>query len=161
MKQANYVVRLTNEERVKLEAILSKGKHSAQLVKRVRVLLELDEMSRYQKGPKRRYMPTYGGIAARCGVHEATVSKIAERYAEKGFEAALERKKRETPPITPIVTGDLEARIVALACSSPPEGRSKWTLRLLETKVVELEIMEKVSDTTIHRVLKKRNLNRI
>jgi hypothetical protein len=152
MKQSKYIVHLTAEERVTLEAILSKGKHSVYQINRAKILLALDAMSCYQNGPKRKYMPTHGSIAAQCGVRESTVDKVAKQYVTEGFKAATERKKREKPPITPIVTGEIEARIVALACSTPPEGYAKWTLRLLETKVVELGIMERVSDTTIYRV---------
>ncbi len=160
MKQAKQVVRLTEEQRTELEGILSRGKHTAEKIKRAKVLLGLDEMSRYQNGPKRKYMPTYGGIAGRSGVSEATVSKIAKRFAEEGFEAALDRRKRKVPAIQPIVDGEKEARIIALACSAPPKGYARWTLRLLESKVVELGIMEKVSDTTIGRVLKKHSSDR-
>jgi uncharacterized protein YerC len=161
MKQANNKVKLTEDQRVELRGILSRGKHSAEMIKRAQVLLGLDEMSRYQDGPKRKYMPTYGGIAGQSGVSEATVSKISKKFTEEGFEAALTRKKRENPPIQPIIDGETEARIIALACSTPPEGYARWTLRLLESKVVELGIIEQVSDTTIGRTLKKHNLSRI
>jgi hypothetical protein len=161
MKQAKYIVQLTEEERIELQGILRKGKHSNQKIKRARILLELDKMSHYQEGPKRRYMPTHVGIAGRCGVNEATVSKISKQYVEEGYEATITRKKRESPPIRPIIDGEAEARIIALACSTPPPGYARWTLRLLESKVVELGIVEKVSDTTIGRTLKKRNLSHI
>jgi hypothetical protein len=161
MKQANNVVRLTEEERTELKGILRRGKHSAQKIKRAKVLLELDEMSRYQDGPKRKYMPTYGGIAGRCGVNEGTVSKISKQFVEAGFAATITRKKRETPPVQPIIDGETEARIIALACSVPPEGYATWTLRLLESKVVKLGIAPRISDTTIGRTLKKHSSNRI
>jgi transposase len=161
MKQAKYIVKLTEEQRSELKGILSRGKHTAEKVKRANVLLGLDSMSRYQDCPKRRYMPTYRGIAGYSDVSEATVSKIAKRFVEEGYDAALTRKKRDTPPVEPIIDGETEARIVALACSEPPEGYTRWTLRLLENKVVELGIIERVSDTTIGRTLKKHNLNRI
>jgi hypothetical protein len=131
------------------------------MIKRAKVLLGLDEMSHYQEGPKRRYMPTFGSIAGHSDVSEATVSKISKKFVEEGFEAALTRKKREIPPVQPMIDGETEARIIALACSTPPEGYARWTLRLLESKVVELGIMDHVSDTTIGRTLKKRNLSRI
>ena len=157
MKQAKYIVKLTEEERMQLEGILNKGTHPAQQVKRARVLLELDWISDYQNKRKRKYMPTLGGVAARCGVSTSLIYEVSKQFVEEGLEATINRKKRETPPITPIVTGDIEARIIALACSTPPEGYSRWTLRLLETKVVELGIIDQISDTTIHRVLKKQN----
>jgi hypothetical protein len=155
MKQAKYIVKLTNEERTKLKDILNKGTHPAKQVKRAKILLALDQLSRYQKGPKRKYMPTQEGIAEQCDVSTMTVYLISKQFVEEGFELTINRKKRETPPITPIINGETEARIIALACSNPPEGYKRWTLRLLESKVVELEIMERVSDTTIGRVLKK------
>ena len=160
MKQAKYIVRLTEEERVKLKDIVAKGKHPVQKVKRAKVLLALDIMSQYQEGPKRKYMPTQEEIAVQCGVSAMRVSQIGKQYVEEGYEATITRKKRETPPTAPIITGEIEARIIALACSAPPEGYSRWTLRLLESKVVELGIINKVSDTTIGRTLKQTNLSR-
>ena len=160
MKQAKNIVKLTDEERAKLEGILRKGKHPAQQVKRAKVLLALDQLSHYQNGPKRKYMPTLAGIAAKCEISTTTVNVISKQFVKEGLEATITRKKRETPPIEPIVDGEKEARIIALACSSPPEGYKRWTLRLLETKVVELRIMDHISDTTIGRVLKKTRSNR-
>lgn len=85
-----------------------------------------------------------------------TSVKPRKKFVEKGIEATLHRKKREKPAVERIVTGDIEARIIALACGKPPEGYNRWTLRLLEEKVVELGIIEEISDTTIFRTLKKR-----
>ena len=77
------------------------------------------------------------------------------QFAEGGVEAVLNRKQRATPPVPRIFEGEKEAGLIALACSQPPEGRAKWTLRLLESKVVELNIVDHASDNTIGRVLKK------
>jgi len=74
---------------------------------------------------------------------------------EGGFEAVLSRKQRASPPVPPIFDGEKEAKLIALACSQPPKGRARWTLRLLEDKVVELSIVDRASDSTIGRVLKK------
>jgi transposase len=161
MKQAKYIVKLTEGERVKLESMLNKGTHPAQQVKRARVLLALDRMSYYQNRPKRKYMPTLEGITAQYGVSSSMIYAVSKRFIENGLEATIAGKKRETPPIEPIVTGDVEARIIALACGNPPEGYSRWTLRLLESKTVELGIVDHISDTTLYRVLKKQNLNLI
>ena len=150
-------VKLTENERMQLEEIFKKGVHSARKTMRAKVLLELDYLNYYSCGL--RFRPTIKGIASRCGVSETTVRGIMKRYLEEGLEATLTRKKRETPPIKPIVTGDVEARIIALACSEPPKGYARWTLRLLEEKVVELGIVEKISDNTIGRMLKKMNLS--
>ena len=81
------------------------------------------------------------------------------RIAE-ALEAALSRKKRDRPPMAPIFDGEAEAKLIALACSAPPEGHARWTMRLLEKKVVELGIVEAASDSTIHRVLKKTTSSR-
>jgi hypothetical protein len=79
---------------------------------------------------------------------------------EEGFEAVLSRKKPSRPSVLPIFDGEKEAKLIALACSEPPDGRSRWSLRLLENKVVELDIVERASDSTIGRVLKKLNSSR-
>lgn len=155
MKQSNYVVKLTDEQRAKLHDILNKGKHPAQQIKRAKVLLELDQLSHYQDGPKRKYMPTHKNIAVQCDVSISLIYNVSKQFVQEGFEAVITRKKRKAPPITPIVTGDIEARIIALACSPVPQGYNSWTLRLLESKVVELGITDHISDTTIYRVLKK------
>jgi transposase-like protein len=147
-------VRLTKEEKKQIEEVFKKGMHSAQKIKRAKILLELDSLSRSSISLK--YRPTIKSIAAKCGVNETTVYTVEKQYMEQGLKSTLTRKKRETPPIKPIITGDIEARIIALACSEPPKGRTRWTLRLLESKVIELGIMEKVSDNTIGRMLKKR-----
>ena len=146
-------VMLSNEERKVLEEMFKKGTHTARKITRARILIELDFMYRVSKGAK--YRPTIKSIAEKHGVTTSTVYAVEKQYAKEGLEATLKRKKRESPAIRPIITGDIEARIIALACSEPPEGRSRWTLRLLESKVVELGIMEKVSDNTIGRMLKK------
>jgi transposase len=153
MPKQKYAVRLTPEEKTQLLEILNKGKHPAQKVKRANILLELDYMARCNL--RRKYKPTLNGIAGRCGVSAQTVYKIGKQYNEEGLEATLTRKKRETPPCRPIITGEIEAKIIALTCSEPPEGHSRWTLRLLEKKVVELGITPHISDSTIHRMLKK------
>ena len=84
---------------------------------------------------------------------------VRTSYCEKGLAATLARKKRETPPVPAKVTGDVEARIIALACGSPPEGYAKWTLRLLADKTVELGYVEDISHVTVSRILKKTNLS--
>jgi len=80
---------------------------------------------------------------------------VRKQLVEEGFEAALSRKQRATPAVARIFDGEKEAKLIALACSKPPKGRARWTLRLLENKVVELKIVERASDSTIGRVLKK------
>lgn len=86
---------------------------------------------------------------------------VRSSYCEKGLEATINRKKRETPPVPAKVTGEVEAHVVALACSEPPEGYSKWTLRQLADKTVELGYIDSISHVTISTILKKMNLSRI
>jgi hypothetical protein len=88
-----------------------------------------------------------------------TVYRTRQQLVEEGFEAVLSRKKPAKPSVTPIFDGEKEAKLIALACSEPPNGRARWSLRLLENKVVELNIVERASDSTIWRVLKKTNLS--
>lgn len=153
MRTKKYPVRLSQEEQKILRGIISKGKHSATIVKRANILLCLDENS-----GKVKYQHD---IAIQCHTCIATINSISRRYAQEGLMAIMKIKKRLNSPITPIATGDIEAKIIQLACSEPPAGRSRWTLRLLEKKVVELGIVPAISDNTIGRLLKKRHLNLI
>jgi transposase len=159
MKSATYKVRLSRRDKILLYDIINKGVHSSRQIRRAQILLDLDNLSHYANN--RKYRPTHQSIANRNDVSVTTVQAICKQFVEEGLEATLNRKKRETPPIAPKVTGDIEARIVALACGTPPDGYSRWTLRLLENKVVELGIADSLSDTTIRRVLKKQNLSLI
>jgi hypothetical protein len=97
--------------------------------------------------------------AAAMGVTRRTLEHLKKRFVENGLEAALERKPLEKPPREILFDGAFEARLVALACSDSPEGRSRWTVRLLADKVVELGIAPTVSHMTIHNILKKMNLS--
>ena len=89
------------------------------------------------------------------------VYRARKQLVEEGLDAVLSRKQRATPPVAPIFDGEKEARLIALACSTPPEGYARWTLRLLEEKVVELAIVDRASDNTIGRALKKTLSSRI
>lgn len=151
MKPKKYRVYLSVEERKELEGIIKRGKHSAATTKRANILLDLDENT--------GVVGKQEEIAERFKTSTVTIYNVSKQYAEEGLQATLCRKKRETPPTQPIATGDIEARIIALACSEPPKGRSRWTLRLLEEKVIELQIVESISDNTIFRLLKKHRLS--
>jgi hypothetical protein len=151
MKPKKYRVYLDAAERKKLEGITKRGKHSAETIRRANILLDLDENA--------GKVGTQEEIAKASRTTTATVYKVSKQFVEEGLEATIYRKKRETPPTPPIATGDVEARIIALACSQPPQGRTRWTLRLLEEKVVELQIVDAISDNTIGRLLKKRRLS--
>ena len=136
-----------------LRRLVRTGSHPAQQVRRARILLELDENDPSRDGP----VPTQEVVAERAGVHVDTVVKTSRAYAERGgeVEATISRKKRQTPPVEPKVTGEVEARVVALACSQPPEGRARWSLRLLEKHVVLIDDIPDLDHSTIGRVLKR------
>jgi transposase len=89
------------------------------------------------------------------GCAERTVFAIRQRFVEHGFDAALERKARERPACLPLLDGEKEARLVQIACSTPPPGRSRWTLKLLAARMVELDVVDAISTTTVMRALKK------
>lgn len=151
MKPKKYRVHLSDEDRKELEGIIKRGKHSAATIKRANILLDLDENT--------GVVGKQEEIAKRFKTSTVTIYNVSKQFAEEGLQATLYRKKRETPPTRPIATGDIEARIIALACSEPPKGRNRWTLRLLEEKVVELKIVDAISDNTIGRLLKKHHLS--
>jgi hypothetical protein len=146
-----FTVGLTGADRQVLSKVTAVGTHPARMIMRARVLLELDENA----GP----VVDRAVIAHQVGVAENTVRAIAKRFVETGgdIEETIGRKQRETPPVPPIVTGEVEARLVALACSTPPEGRARWSLRLLEKHVTLVEDLPGLDHSTIGRVLKKRN----
>jgi len=149
-------VALSPAEREKLTRLVRTGSHPAQQVRRARILLELDENDPRRDGP----VPFQEVIAERAGVSVDTVQKTARAYAERGgdVEATIRRKKRQTPPVEPKVTGEVEARLIALACSSPPEGRARWSLRLLEKHVALIDDIPDLDHSTIGKVLKRGRL---
>ena len=151
----SHSVALDPQDRQMLIALTRTGAHPAQQVRRAGILLELDENNPDLDGS----VPTQEEVARRVGVCTDTVVKVSRAYAERGGDvrATITRKKRLTPPVAPIVTGEVEARLVALACSAPPEGRSRWSLRLLEKHVALTDDIPDLDHSTIGRVLKKRN----
>ena len=148
-----YIVDLGVEERARLETIVLKGKHRAQTLTKARILLLADISS---AGPGW----SDSKIIEALNTHQSTVHRTRKQLVEEGLDATLSRKQRATPAVEKIFDGVREARLIALACSQPPEGRARWTLRLLESKVVELGIVDHASDSTIHRALKKTNSSR-
>jgi Homeodomain-like domain len=143
-----YVVKLDEAERNRLQALLSKGRSSAKQLLKARILLKADA-SEHGEGW------SDGRIVEALDTNMSMVTRVRQQLVEEGLEAVLSRKQRENSARTPIFDGEKQARLTALACSTPPEGRARWTLRLLEDKVVELGIVERASDSTIGRVLKK------
>jgi hypothetical protein len=149
--QKKYPVSLSVEDREALVRVTTTGVRSASMIRRARVLLALDT-SVGEVDPR-------AVIAARVGVSGETVRLISRRFAETGGDvwATIERKEREFPPVPSPVTGEVEAKLIALACSQPPAGRSRWSLRLLEKHVRLAEDLPDLDHSTIGRVLKKRN----
>ena len=147
-----YVVRLTAEERVCLEGIVSKGTASAKKIVHAQVLLKVDA-----DGPNW----TDERAADAFSVHSNTVQSIRERFVEESLESALNRKKRAPSTKEPKLDGAREARVIAMACGPAPEGRARWTLRLLASGLVELKVVDRISYETVRRALKKTNSSRI
>jgi hypothetical protein len=148
-----YVVKLSGEERERLEAMVRAGKGSAQILTRARILLKAD-VSEAGDGW------SDSAISAALDTSVNNVARTRQQLVEEGFEATLNRKFNPNSARPRIFDGAAEAKLIALACSPAPEGFVRWTLRLLEEKVVELAIVEKASDNTIGRTLKKTPLNR-
>jgi hypothetical protein len=149
MSQKRYVIELIPDERKCLEDLIRKGKSPAKTQLKARILLWADQsiLGRKWSDPQ---------ISDALGTYPMMCARVRQQFAKGGLDAVLTRKQRATPPVAPIFDGESEARLIALACSQPPAGRAKWSLRLLESKVVELNIVERASDNTIGRVLKKR-----
>jgi len=149
-----YVVRLRVEEREQLQVLLRKGKGPARRLLKARILLKADVS---EAGPGW----SDSKIIAALDASASMLYRVRKQLVEEGFEAVLSRKQRTTPAVARIFDGEKEAKLIALACSKPPKGRARWTLRLLENKVMELGIVERASDSTIGRTLKKTRSSRI
>jgi hypothetical protein len=131
-----------------LEGLLRKGKSPARRQLKARILLKAD-VSRAGEGW------SDSRIVKALETNLSMVGRVRKQLVEEGLEVVLSGKPRATPAVPRIFDGEKEARLIALACSKPPKGRTRWTLRLLENKVVELGIVERASDSTIGRTLKK------
>src|SRR5262249_13617231 len=136
------VVRLSGEEREGLETLLRKGKSPARRVLKARILLKAD-VSEAGKGW------SDNRIIEALETSPSMVYRVRKQLVEEGFEAVLSSKPRAMPAVARIFDGEKEAKLIALACSKPPKGRARWTLRLLEHKVVEPGIVDRASDSTI------------
>ena len=153
MAAKKFIVELDTDERARLNALISKGKASAKVILKARILLKAD---RAEGGP--------GWLDAEIiealDTNLTMVSRVRETFVTKGFDAVLTRKKRETPPVPAIFDGKAQAKLTALACSQPPAGYARWTIRLLAEYVVERKIVEKAHFNTVGRALKKTISNR-
>ena len=128
------MVKLSDAERKRLGALISKGKAAAKTILKARILLKADH------GGWRGW--TDARICEALDTNVNMVMRVRAKLVEEGLDAVLTRKKRETPPVTPIFDGERQAQLIALACSEPPAGHARWTIRLLANAVVEREIAE-------------------
>jgi transposase len=142
-----YIVRLTADERERLESMVNRGREAAYRRRHAQVLLLADEGEQGSGLIDRE-------VAERVGCTRRTVEQIRERCVCEGLEAALERKKRSRER-SRVLDGEGEARLVSLACSEPPEGRARWTLKMLGDQLVELEVVESISTEAVRQILKK------
>ena len=147
-----YVVRLSSEERERLESLVRAGKSPAQLLTKARILLKAD-VSEAGEG----WSDSAISVALDTSINN--IGRLRRRLVEEGLEAALKRKHNPNSARKRIFDGAAEAKLIVLTCSPAPEGFARWSLRLLEEKVVELNIVKQVSDNTIGRTLKKTRSN--
>ena len=149
----NNEIKLIAEQRKELEKFSKTGVHSAKLIKRAEIILLLDTS---ESGKA----VTFEEISTRLGISVTTITKVKKDFfAAEDIKAFLQRKKRVTPPVEPKITGEIEARIIALACGEVPKGCARWTVRLLAEKSVELQIVDSISFKSVQRLLKKLNLS--
>lgn len=143
-----YIVTLTDDERQFLHGLIAAGKASAPKLAHARILLKADAAEGGPAWPDDR-------IAEALESSVPTVERVRRRFVEQGLEAALVRKAQARPSRERTLDGRAEAKLIAVACSKPPDGRKAWTMRLLADKLVELEVVDAISDETVRRCLKK------
>ena len=148
MSQKQFLVQLNEQERHRLQQIVRSGKDKARKITRCRVLLLAD-------GPNGK---TDQDISDALNVFLSTIFYIRRRYSQEGLERAIGEGARSGQP--PKFKGKVAAKITAIACSTPPDGQARWTLRLLADRVVELKIVDSISHQSISNILKKTSLNR-
>ena len=141
-----YIVRLTDQERQELKELVSKGRAAAYKIRHANILLLADADGPGWSDER---------IAEAASVHPCTVANVRMRLVERGLEGALARKEQQRPSRERLLDGKKEAELIALACSAPPEGRTRWTLHLLADRLVELEVVESISHETVRQTLKK------
>lgn len=149
MRKEHRVI-LTHEHRQALQRFISSGQASARKLMHARILLKADQGP---DGPGWRDE----AISQALEVSMSTVYRVRKRFAQEGLDSALNRKQRPSPPRERMLDGKGEAHLIALACSEPPAGHIRWTLRLLADKMVELDYVDTVSHETVRQVLKKTN----
>jgi transposase len=145
-----FIVRLSSEQRQELEQLAATGKRSAAIITRARILLKADADT--DGWPDDR-------VAEALNISSATVARIRKKFVQQGLEAAVHRK-RPTGRQYRKLDGAQEAQLAALACSAPPEGEARWTMKLLADRLVELEVVGSIDAATVCRVLKKTRSSR-
>jgi Homeodomain-like domain len=153
MAAKKFIVELDAGERERLNSLISKGKAPAKTILKARILLKADQS---KGGPG--WLDAE--IVEALDTNLTMVSRVREKLVTEGLDAVLTRKKRETPPVPPIFDGEAQAKLTALACSEPPPGFARWTIRLLAEHVVERRIVEAAHFNTVGRALKKTTSNR-
>lgn len=149
----NNAILLSQEQRNELEKFANTGTHNVHLVTRAKTILALDRSNKKDHLRITR-------ICEQVGLSRQAVYDIRDAFlTANSVPEFLTRKKRETPPVAPKVTGEVEAHIIAIACSEPPEGCVRWTLRLISKKAVELNVIDQLSYMTVQRLLKKQNIS--
>ncbi|MHC6203534.1 helix-turn-helix domain-containing protein [Breznakiellaceae bacterium SP9] len=146
-----YNVTLTEEERNYLEDTVQRAEKGYR-IKHAQILLKLD------KTPENKVW-TYDLIQSAYNTTRATIAGVAKRFVEEGIEAAIGRKPQSSHVRK--VTDEVEAKMIAIACSAPPEGRSRWTMQLIADKLIELQVVEYITDSTVCETLKKAKLSRV
>lgn len=150
MRPRKYHVELTETEHKELNDLTNKGKVSAIKIKHAQILLKLDECTEEKPW-------AVADISKAFNISERTVCSIAKRFVEDGLECALERKKQLNRHHK--ITGDIEAKIIAIACSEAPEGYNRWILQMIADKLIELKVIDSISSAAVGTALKKMNLN--
>ncbi len=145
-----YMVTLTKDEREVLGNLVSKGKHRSQKILNALILLDCDA------GGFQTNRSTNEEIARVLNISMKKIDRVKKRFVEEGFDFALDKRKADRV-YTKKADGDFEAHLIALSCSNPPEGFSRWSLRLLADKAVELNYIDSISHETVRRILKKTN----
>ena len=147
--KTKYIIELSDQQREYLEKLSSSGTYPSRQIKRAQILLKSDQKTKW----------SYEQISEAFDVSAVTIAKVRKSFTEQGLEAALQRKKPDRE-YEHIVDGEAEAHLIAIACSEAPEGRVRWTLRLLQTEMIKRNYVDEVSHETIRAALKKTNLSR-
>ena len=146
--KTKYIIELSDQQREYLEKLSSSGTYPSRQIKRAQILLKSDQKTKW----------SYEQISEAFDVSAVTIAKVRKSFTEQGLEAALQRKKPDRE-YEHIVDGEAEAHLIAIACSEAPEGRVRWTLRLLQTEMIKRNYVDEVSHETICAALKKTNLS--